>query len=68
METSWNVYDYPSPPDDSETSREVNATVTITFSVNEFFPKHWDDEEIKTYIIDNYEELNCDNFNYEVEL
>ena len=59
---------YPCPPDPEETGQEIQARVTISFDIDEWFPKNWNMDEIKEYIINNYQDFKCENFDYEVEI
>lgn len=66
METSLNVYDYPSPPDPEENAREIRARVTISFDVEDWFSKDWGNDEIISEIRNNIYEYDW-NYNMKVE-
>ena len=52
---------YPCPPEPEETGQKIKANITITFDIDEWFPKNWDYEEIKDYIESNYSEFDWQN-------
>ena len=56
---------YPSPPDPEETGKEIKARVTISFDIDEWFPKDWDIDEIKSYIENHYHEFDWEEKNVE---
>jgi len=52
METSWNVYDYPSPPEEKVVGKTI--TVLVSFTVyNDEFEEKLDNEQIKSYVREN---------------
>jgi len=48
METSLNVYDYPSPPEVDE--RTITGHVVVSFDVISDVPVNWDDKQLKEFI------------------
>ena len=48
METSLNVYDYPSPPEADE--RTVTGHVNVSFDVISDVPANWDEEQLREFI------------------
>ena len=48
IETSLNVYDYPSPPE--EKIKRATGYVTVTYRFDDEFPSTYTDEDIKSHI------------------
>lgn len=59
METSLNVYDYPSPPEIEE--QHIKATVIIAVDLEYDVPKDWDVEKIKNDIEENLDDFTWHN-------
>lgn len=59
METSWNVYDYPDPPEIEE--QHIQATVIIAIDLEYDVPKSWDVEKIKDDIKENLDDFTWYN-------
>lgn len=64
METSLNVYDYPDPPEEKMTTR--NIKIYLTIMTYDDFNEKWSDEDIKKYIADNLWEY-IQNGNTQIE-
>ena len=56
MDTSWNVYDYPTAPEHDET----DITIYVTLKTTDAFPENWEPEEMKDYIRSNIREYLYD--------
>lgn len=59
METSLNVYDYPSPPEIEQ--QHIQATVIIAIDLEYDVPKEWDVEKIKNDIKENLDDFTWYN-------
>lgn len=63
METSWNVYDYPDPPE--KRTKVVQAKVYMTFNVELEVPEDWENEDIANDIKENIDDF--DWYDQEIE-
>lgn len=59
METSLNVYDYPSPPEIEE--KTIKAKIYLSFEIEEEVPKSWTREDIINDIKENLDDFTWHN-------
>lgn len=64
METSWNVTDYPNPPESKEKLYKFDFIATVK-GVGEVYAETL--EEAKEYIMERYVDLDFDFRNYNIE-
>ena len=58
METSWNVYDYPEPPE--ERTKTIKGRMYLAYKFEMEVPYEWDESDIKNDMYDNINEYQQD--------
>lgn len=58
METSWNVYDYPEPPE--ERTKTIKGKIYVAYKFEMEVPENWDECDIKNDMYENIEDYQQD--------
>ena len=58
METSWNVYDYPDPPE--EKTKTIKGKMYLVYKFEMEVPEDWDESDIKNDMYNNISEYEQD--------
>ena len=58
METSWNVYDYPEPPE--ERTKTIKGKMYLVYKFEMEVPEDWDESDIKNDMYDNINDYQQD--------
>ena len=58
MDTSWMVYDYPSPPDPD--TKEIKGIICVTYKFDMEVPTDWDESDILEDMYDNIDDYQQD--------
>lgn len=58
METSWNVYDYPEPPE--ERIKTIKGKMYLVYKFEMEVPEEWDESDILNDMYDNINEYQQD--------
>ena len=56
METSWNVYDYPDPPE--EKTKTIKGKMYLVYKFEMEVPEDWDESDIKNDMYENIDEYD----------
>lgn len=58
METSWNVYDYPDPPE--EKTKTIKGKMYLVYKFEMEIPEDWDLADIKEDMYNNIDDYQQD--------